>query len=169
MTETDRQKNGPIKLKGPKQLPIVLKGARKTDVRSQFAALCYRIRKGEPEILLITSRGSQRWIIPKGWPMAEKTPAEAALQEAWEEAGVKGKAFDRCLGLFSYTKDLNAKESLPCIALVYPVHVSALEKKYPEQGERRRKWFSPKKAAGKVSEPELKKILKTFDPRMLQA
>ena len=165
MTERDRT----ISVQGPKQLPIALKGARKTDVRSQFAALCYRIRKGEPEVLLITSRGSQRWIIPKGWPMAEKTPAQAALQEAWEEAGVKGTAYDRCLGLFSYKKDIGPKESLPCIALVYPVHVSALEKKYPEKKQRRRKWFSPKKAAGKVAEPELKKILKTFDPRLLTA
>ena len=91
MTERDR----PISVQGPKQLPIALKGARKTDVRSQFAALCFRIRKGEPEILLITSRGSQRWIIPKGWPMAEKTPAQAALQEAWEDAGVKGAEIGR--------------------------------------------------------------------------
>ena len=164
-----KEKPEAMVIQGPKQLPILFKGARKTDVRSQFAALCYRMRKGEPEVLLITSRGSQRWIIPKGWPMAEKTPAEAALQEAWEEAGVKGKAYDRCLGLFSYTKELSPKESLPCIALVYPVHVTSLEKNFPEKGQRRRKWFSPKKAAGKVSEPELKKILKTFDPRLLEA
>ncbi|WP_439109270.1 NUDIX hydrolase [Lentibacter sp.] len=163
------EKSDPMAIEGPKQLPILLKGARKTDVRSQFAALCYRIRKGEPEVLLITSRGSQRWIIPKGWPMAEKTPAKAALQEAWEEAGVKGRAFDRCLGLFSYTKDISKTESLPCVALVYPVLVTSLEKNFPEKGERRRKWFSPKKAAGKVAEPELKKILKTFDPRLLDS
>lgn len=163
------EKPDPMAIEGPKQLPILLKGARKTDVRSQFAALCYRMRKGEPEVLLITSRGSQRWIIPKGWPMAERTPAKAALQEAWEEAGVKGRVFDRCLGLFSYTKDISETESLPCVALVYPVFVTSLEKDYPEKGERRRKWFSPKKAAGKVAEPELKKILKTFDPRLLDS
>ena len=167
MTETDRQRIRPISVQGPKQLPIALKGAHKTDVRSQFAALCYRIRKGEPEVLLITSRGSQRWITPKGWPMHAKKPADAALQEAWEEAGVKGKAYDRCLGLFSYKKDIGQSQPMPCIALVYPVHVSRLETDFPEKGERRRKWFRLKKAAGKVAEPELKKILKTFDPRLL--
>jgi len=164
VTERDR----PISVQGPKQLPIAVKAAHKTDVRSQFAALCFRIRKDEPEILLITSRGSQRWILPKGWPMHAKTPADAALQEAWEEAGVRGKAYDRCLGLFSYQKSIGNNQTMPCIALVYPVQVSALETDFPEKGERRRKWFRLKKAAGKVAEPELKKILKTFDPRLLK-
>jgi len=155
-------------LHGPKQLPISLKGARKTDVRSQFAALCFRIRNDKPEVLLITSRGSGRWIIPKGWPMHARTPGDAALQEAWEEAGVKGRAFERCLGLFSYNKQIEGGALLPCVALVYPVKVKSLEKKYPEMGQRKRKWFSLRKAAVKVQEPELAQILKTFDPRLLK-
>ncbi|WP_298680216.1 NUDIX hydrolase [uncultured Lentibacter sp.] len=150
-------------------MPILRAGAPKSMVRSQFAALCFRMRKGEPEILLITSRTAQRWIVPKGWPMAQKTPAQAALQEAWEEAGVRGEAYERCLGLFSYTKAFEKGAPLPCVALVYPVLVRELAKSYPEKGQRRRKWFRPKKAASRVSEPELKKILKTFDPRLLQS
>ena len=69
-----------------KQLPISLHGAQKHELRTQFAALCYRLRRGKVQILLVTSRGSKRWIVPKGWPMEAKTPAASALQEAWEEA-----------------------------------------------------------------------------------
>ena len=155
-------------LQNTKQLPISLKGARKTDVRSQFAALCFRIRKDKPEVLLITSRGSQRWIIPKGWPMHGKTPGECALQEAWEEAGVKGKAYERCLGIYSYNKFIGLERGMPCVAMVYPVKVRSLADDFPEEGQRRRKWFALKKAAAKVAEPELRQILKTFDPKLLK-
>jgi 8-oxo-dGTP pyrophosphatase MutT (NUDIX family) len=74
-----------------KQLPISVGGGKKSDVRTQFAALCYRVVKKKVKVLVISSRGTGRWIVPKGWPMDGKTPADAALQEAWEEAGVIGK------------------------------------------------------------------------------
>jgi 8-oxo-dGTP pyrophosphatase MutT (NUDIX family) len=99
--------------------------------------------------------------------MSGRTPAEGALQEAWEEAGVCGKPSDRSLGLFSYLKRLDDGTSLPCVAMVYPVKVSKLEKDFPEAGERKRKWVTPKKAAQMVFEPELAQILKNFDPRLL--
>ena len=68
--------------------PIDLMGAKKTGLRTQFAALCYRLRKGKPEVLLVTSRRSKRWIIPKGWPQNGMLPAQSAAIEALEEAGV---------------------------------------------------------------------------------
>jgi len=151
-----------------KQLPLKLRAAAKNDVRSQFAALCYRIKADKPEVLLITSRGTGRWIVPKGWPEDGMTPAECALKEAWEEAGVVGKAQDRCLGLFSYAKMIEPGVSYPCVAMVYPVRVKSLAKTYPEQGERQRKWLTPKRAATRVAEPELARILRDFDPRMLR-
>ena len=151
----------------PKQLPLSLHSAKKTDVRTQFGALVYRVVGNKVQVLLITTRGSKRWIIPKGWPMRGMTPARAAMQEAWEEAGVKGKGSDHCLGLFAYSKVID-KRDLPCIVMVYPVKVSKLVKTYPEVGQRRRKWFSPKKAAARVAEPELAKILATFNPRHLR-
>jgi len=73
-----------------KQLPLSLHGAAKGEVRTQFAALPFRVKEDKVQVLLITSRGTGRWIVPKGWPMEGKTPAESALQEAWEEAGVQG-------------------------------------------------------------------------------
>ncbi|MCV3272535.1 NUDIX hydrolase [Roseobacter sinensis] len=147
-----------------KQLPIFLSGAGKRDVRTQFAALCYRVRKSKVQVLLITSRGTKRWIVPKGWPIDGLTPAACAEQEAWEEAGVQGRTDGRCLGIFSFSKDADDLGALPCLAMVYAVEVKTLAAEYPEVGQRRRKWMSRKKAARLVSEPELARILRDFDP-----
>ena len=145
-----------------KQLPISLHGARKGEVRSQFAALCYRIKRGKVQVLLVTSRGSKRGIVPKGWPMEGETSAK---QEAWEEAGVYGRSVGSCLGVYSYAKDVGAADDLPCLAMLYPVAVKSLAKKFPERGQRRRRWVSRKKAARLVSEPELARMILDFDPR----
>ena len=155
-------------LQSIKQLPLSLQAARKTDVRTQFAALCYRITRDKPEVLLITSRTSRRWIVPKGWPMDGKTPCQCALQEAWEEAGVRGRTRDLCLGLFSYHKAIGPEQGVPCGAMVYPVKVKGLAADFPERGQRRRKWFRPRKAAERVEEPELAEILRRFDPKLLK-
>lgn len=168
MKQTGKRKGKQMTLHLPKQLPLSLQAARKTDVRTQFGALVYRIVNDKVQVLLITSRGTKRWIVPKGWPMPGMTPAKAAAQEAWEEAGVKGKVTNHCLGLFSYNKVLDKKKSIPCVVLVYPVKAQSLAKDFPEAGQRRRKWFSLKKAAAKVAEPELAQILETFNPRLLK-
>ena len=149
-----------------KQLPIAINAAHKSDVRSQFSALCYRFKGGSFEVLLVTSRGSRRWIIPKGWPMDGRTPAASAMQEAWEEAGVVGKPINTCLGLYSYSKVIG-ETGTPCLVMVYPVRVKSLATDFPEKGQRRRKWFSAKKAAERVAEPELARIIRDFDPKTL--
>jgi len=154
-------------LQGTRRLPISVQVAHKTDVRTQFAALCWRVKNGKPEILMITSRRTTRWIIPKGWPATGLTPGEGALREAWEEAGVRGRGSEGSLGIYSYFKRIAGNTPLPCVAMVYPVKVSKLEQDYPEAGERKRKWVSPKKAAAMVDEPELAQILRNFDPRLL--
>lgn len=148
-----------------KQLPISLHGAAKSDVRTQFAALCYRIKRGKVQVLLVTSRRTKRWIVPKGWPMEGRTPAASALQEAWEEAGVRGRAEEPCLGVYSYAKGRLETDDLQCLAMLYPVSVTALSKRFPEYGQRRRRWVSRKKAARLVTEPELAQLIKDFDPR----
>jgi len=151
------------------QLPITTNAPNKRDVRNQFAALCYRInKKGNPKILLVTSRGTGRWVLPKGWPMDGRTPAASAAQEAWEEAGVRGTAGDQCLGLYSYQKWLSRAVPLPIIVMVYPLAVTKLVDEFPEQDQRVRRWFSPAKAAGNVQEPELARILQEFHPDLLQ-
>ena len=150
------------------QVPLHIRPPRKTEMRTQFGALCYRIVKDRPQVLLITSRGSRRWIIPKGWPQHDATPAKSAATEAWEEAGVRGRPIEQCIGLFSYLKEIDNGDKLPCAVLVYPIKVKSLADVFPEASERKRRWFTPKKAAERVDEPELKQLLRTFDPSLLR-
>lgn len=154
----------------PTQSRMRIRGAVKSDARIQFGAICYRrakTRKPGVEVLLVSSRDTGRWIIPKGWPIDGETPEGAAAVEAWEEAGVRGRARSTCLGHFSYHKWIDEELSLPVIVGVYPVEVLRLDDDYPEAGERKRKWLSPKKAARRVGEPALRQILSDFDPARL--
>lgn len=139
------------------------------EVCSQFGALCWRRREGKVQILLITSRGRGRWIIPKGWPMEGQSAASAAATEAWEEAGAKGKVSSKCLGLYSYVKLRPGRRTgATCVVAVFPLKVRSLKKVYPELGQRKRRWFSAKKAAKLVDEPELSRLIKLFAPKAAQ-
>ena len=126
---------------------------------AQLGAICWRMHRGRVEVLLITSRDTGRWIIPKGWPMQGRTAAEAAAQEAWEEAGVRGEMLDSAIGAFGYDKVLNPGKSVPCRVDVFSLRVAELKRKYPEDKMRSRKWFKHSKAARLVAEPELRGLL----------
>ena len=141
---------------------INLPASQKRELRTQFGAICYREHKGKTQVLLVTTRRTKRWIIPRGWPIDGSTPAETALREAFEEAGVKGKVIGNCVGVYSYVKDLREEDDIPCLVAVFAVKVQELAKTYPESDERKRRWFSPKKAAEKLDEPELSQIVRTF-------
>ena len=131
---------------------------------TQYAALCWRRMGEKVEVLLVTSRDTGRWIIPKGWPIKGLTPWGTAQQEAYEEAGVEGRVGTHCAGLYSYVKVLGPDRSggKPCVVAVYPLQVRKMLDSFPERSQRRRKWFTPKKAACKVEEPELKALLREF-------
>ena len=129
----------------------------------QVAALCYRTKGKKKEVLLVTSRGTGRWILPKGWPMDGMTACDAAIAEAWEEAGVKPKSVHRePLGCFDYVKDRDEGLPTPCDTQVYAVEVGSMADSFPEAGERERRWMSPAKAAELVEEQGLKDILRQF-------
>ncbi|MXQ06410.1 NUDIX domain-containing protein [Alphaproteobacteria bacterium GH1-50] len=147
-----------------KQRPLKLGGDDKRNVRTQFGAVCWRQHRDEVQVLLVTSKRSKRWIIPKGWPQDGATPAEAAMTEAWEEGGVEGKVRPVCLGIYSYSKERSDNENMPCVVAIFPIKVANLAKSWPEERRRKRRWFSLKKAAGLVEEPELSSILRKFDP-----
>ncbi|HEY9037958.1 MAG TPA: NUDIX hydrolase [Roseovarius sp.] len=149
-------------------IPIDMSDAHKSELRTQFGALCYRMRRRKPEVLLITTRSSGRWIVPKGWPVDGKTPMESAEIEAWEEAGVRGRIYPRCLGLYHYHKNLPDGGELPCVAMLYALKVREIASDYPEAGQRKRKWLRPKKAAALVDEPELAHMIAKFDPDQLK-
>lgn len=156
---------GPMHQLTTKQPPLSIKGGKKSEFRTQFAALPYRIKDGKLQVLMITSRGSGRWILPKGWPMHDRTPARAAAREAWEEAGIKGSGPDHSIGLYSYEKLMSSGERHLCIVVVYPLRVKTEALDYPEAGQRKRKWMTPKKAARKVREPELATLIARFRPK----
>jgi len=129
--------------------------------RVQVAALCTRLSGPDKEVLLITSRGTGRWIVPKGWPIDGLNGPETALQEAWEEAGVQGtQAASKPVGRYSYNKIKDSGLAVPVETEVYQIHVSTLADDYPEVGQRKRMWVSPDTAANLVREPQLKAILR---------
>lgn len=140
----------------PKDLPPPGDGAA---CPLQFGAICWRMHRERVEVLLITSRDTGRWVIPKGWPIAGLGQAGSAAREAWEEAGVEGHVTEEALGTFGYDKVLKPGKSIPCRVEVFGLRVEALKSRYPERKMRRRKWFSTAKAARKVAEPELRGLL----------
>ncbi len=127
----------------------------------QVAALCHRGEGDKREYLLITSRDTGRWIIPKGWPIRGLKSNETALREAWEEAGVKNSNASKYpVGTYSYEKRQPSGWALPVETLVFSVAVEDLSEKFPEAHERTRKWVTAEAAAEMVNEPELKEIFR---------
>lgn len=128
----------------------------------QFAALCWRKGKAGSEVLLVTS-SSGRWILPKGWPIAGKSPAETVLVEAWEEAGiVDGKVSRKPVGSYVAAKRTAAGDDVPCLHRVHSIKVREIVDDFPEAQRRSRIWVSPETAAGMVDEDGLKDILRAF-------
>lgn len=128
----------------------------------QAAALPWREKDGKLEVLLVTSRQSKRWIVPKGWPKSDETLSETAVREVWEEAGIRGEAPVLPIGRYFYTK--SAKKG---IIRRFEVHLFALKTstiadKWPERRVRDRRWFSPPDAAKLVSEPALSELISKF-------
>lgn len=129
----------------------------------QSAALCYRREADRTAVLLITSRGTGRWIIPKGWLMRGKNASEAAVVEAWEEAGVRpARAASRPVGSYTYNKIKDSGLPVAVETLVFPLEVDSIEDRFPEVGERERRWVDPEAAADMVAEPGLQQILRDF-------
>src|SRR4051794_2549297 len=135
----------------------------------QTGALPWRLggNKGI-EVLLVTGRRSGRWTIPKGWPMPGKTLAEAAAQEAFEEAGVTGTLDPRPIGTFRHTKQQFAFGDIEVDVVVHPLWVDQELPKWPEVGQRKRKWFSVKDAAKRVESPELSELIRQSAKKSLR-
>lgn len=123
----------------------------------QVAALC--LDPANRKVLLITSRGTGRWITPKGWPMAGRSLGQAAEQEAWEEAGVRGVLHDAPIGSYHYDKQQDRGFAVPVDVRVFRIDVTELATEFPEADQRERRWFTAKEAAHLVAESELQKIL----------
>ena len=131
----------------------------------QFGALPFRWSDdGSLKVMLVTTRGRKRWMIPKGWPIPGLEPHESAAREAFEEAGLVGYVDPKAIGSFRYNKRLGPGRQVRCTVEVFPLHVDHQRPHWLEKGERETRWLSAKKAASLVCEPELKKIILGFHP-----
>ena len=129
--------------------------------RVQYAALPYRLSsRSRTEVMLVTSRETQRWIIPKGWPQRGRAPYDSAAREAFEEAGV-------VVGSFPYEKRLKGGGVMVCEVHVFPLKVTRQSKQWPEKEQRDVKWLSIKQAAETVHEPMLSEIIRRLGHKLV--
>jgi len=120
----------------------------------QFGAIPYRHVDGEIVFLMITARRTGKWIFPKGDPIPELTPAESAAEEAYEEAGVRGRIAAAPAGHYRIFKACPGGET-PVLVEMYPLEVAEQFDDWPEKGERRRHWATLTEARRLLSEPGL--------------
>jgi 8-oxo-dGTP pyrophosphatase MutT (NUDIX family) len=142
----------PRKKDGPRPAP-----------RQQCAALPWRLsEENTVEVLLVTSRDTRRWVIPKGWPMKGRKPHIVAAIEAQQEAGLHGKVEKSKLGDFEYEKRMKGGGAVDCVVEVYALRVEQQRKKWREKGQRVTYWFDYAVAAQQVDEPGLKELILAF-------
>jgi 8-oxo-dGTP pyrophosphatase MutT (NUDIX family) len=135
-------------------------------VGEQIAALPLKWEDdGSVRVLMVTSRDTGRWVMPKGWEMNGKKPWRAAEIEALEEAGAEGHIGEECIGTYRYPKILDDGRVIPCEVRVYPMVVEKLLRDWKERKQRTRKWFTPKAAAKRVDEQELADLLMSLNKK----
>ena len=134
---------------------------RRARTGRQCAAIPFRRDEaGDVEVLLLTSRGTGRWVIPKGWASAKLTSAEAAAREAFEEGGVVGHVVGKApAGRYRYEKRLAPDHAISCEVAVFPLEVERQVEIWPEREQRELRWVSPRAAAALVDEAGLAEIL----------
>lgn len=135
---------------------------RNKKIHLQYAALPYRVAEEGLRVLLVTSRETKRWVIPKGWPDKHRKPHQVAENEAYEEAGLKGKIAKTPIAAFEYVKQMDDNRQRLCLVEVYPLHVREELAQWPEQQERKRAWMTPSDAAAAVLEAGLTSLLLAF-------
>ena len=128
----------------------------------QAAALPWRETERGLELMLITSRGTGRWILPKGWPEAGESLWQSAARESYEEAGLKGTISHVEVGKYFFGKVLNTGFERRCEVSVFPIEVDSVDDAWPEKGQRKRIWVEPAKAARMVAEPDLSELILLF-------
>ena len=128
----------------------------------QYAALPYRVRNGTLEILLITTRRTQRWILPKGWPVEGHFPHDSAAFEALEEAGISGEMSAQPLGFYRYQKLRKSGEIVPCRVGVFAMRVTRQRRTWAEKEVRQTRWYSARQAAELVGERGLRPLILKF-------
>lgn len=124
---------------------------------SQSGVIPFRYKKGKLEILLITSMGGKHWIIPKGIIEPDLSSEESAMEEAFEEAGVRGRIVSKSIGEYEYSKWGGI-----CNVKVFPLAVEKTLDDYPEDNLRKRKWVGIEKAISMVDIKQLGELIKSL-------
>jgi predicted phosphate transport protein (TIGR00153 family) len=136
---------------------------KETPAIRQVAALPYRTDdSGKVSVLLITSRETRRWVLPKGNPIRGLASHEAAAHEAFEEAGVSGIACPTPLGQYNYWKKRRNGQLKHATVALFPLAVTEQAEEWPEQDERDTQWFDLAQAAAAVDEPDLGRLIGSF-------
>jgi 8-oxo-dGTP pyrophosphatase MutT (NUDIX family) len=134
----------------------------KTEDQIQFAALPFRIAAdGRPRVMLLTSRETHRWVIPKGWPMRGRKPREVAAREAFEEAGLVGRIVGKkAVGSYHYSKQLPPHDNILCEVFVFLFEVEQQLDDWPERSQRETRWVGPQEAYELVREGGLAELMR---------
>ena len=139
----------------------LIDGQAKATTQAQSGALPYRrLANAAIEVMLITSRDTGRWVIPKGWQDGGLGPQDSAEREAREEGGLVGRIGDRPIGHYRYRKRLSDGSSVACSVEVFPLEVKRQLKSWPERKQRDTRWFMLREAAAAVDEPELAAMIR---------
>lgn len=120
------------------------------------------------EVMLITSRDTRRWVVPRGNPIDGKSPSESAAQEAFEEAGTIGRTEPEPVGSYRYEKRRRDGSSVEAEVLLFRMDVEEVAERWPEMSERERRWFGVEAAAVAVHEPELANLIRTTGDALSQ-
>lgn len=141
-----------------------LRKALKGEPVRQVAAIPFRIlQDGSMEVMLVTSRETQRFVVPKGWPMKGKSSRKTAAIEAEQEAGVVGKVLNEPVGVYPYWKRLETS-FVRVDVTVYLLAVTEEREDWRERNARQRAWLSPADAALLIDEPELATLVAALQP-----
>jgi uncharacterized protein len=126
----------------------------------QFGAIPFRRERGATRILLITSRETKRWVIPRGNPIPGLSAPKTAEQEAIEEAGIRGIVSREPVGRYAYGKRRRDGSIVVAVVEVYGISVETELDDWPERHERERRWFEPEAAAAAVNEADLAELIR---------
>ena len=127
--------------------------------RRQFAALPVMPGEAGLMVMLVTSRDTGRWVLPKGWPKKRLSGSELAALEAFEEAGLVGEVGSQAIGFYRYPKRMPDGRTVECNVDVYPMSVAEELEDWPERAQRQRRWFAVTEAAALVNEADLTTLL----------
>ena len=143
----------------PKEKQVIRKARKGKAIRQVAAIPVRRDAGGHIEVLLITSNTTQRFIVPKGWPMKGKSGRKTATIEAREEAGVVGVSLKKPLGTYAYWKRLSNR-FVKVVVTAYLLPVVEQLPEWQESARRKRAWLTPTDAANLIDEPELATLVR---------